>query len=166
MLPLSPSEFRDSVVYYTRTAKVLDSITAAGWDTALVRHGRELLISPILVNVNFDCGGGGGANNGPQNPDRRAEGGVIQSNNSSGCTIDIGGSKVDCDKWVEVLKQTSPTTPLFAGACASSLGNATRSSNTFFEAGTGDYLISMVVAGKTYRQVLRIERAGPGEVKP
>src|SRR5205823_5239725 len=119
--------------------------------------------SPIVVSVNFDCGGGG-ANNGPQNPDRRAEGGVLASNNSSGCMIDIGGSKVDCDKWVDVLKQTSPNTPLFSGACASSLGGFSRSSNTFFEAQPGDYLISMVVAGKTYKQVLRIDRAALGEV--
>jgi photosystem II stability/assembly factor-like uncharacterized protein len=155
--PMSPSEFRDSVRYYTRTAYVLDSVAKAGWDTTLVRRGREMLITTIVVNVSFDCGGGAGTN-----PDRRAEGGIVSR---SGCILDIGGSKVACDKWKEVLRAASPSISVQPAQCSSSL-ESTRSTNTFFEAQPGDYLVSMVVGGKTYRQTLRVDRAAAGEVKP
>ena len=162
---LGPADARDSIGYYSRTAKALDSVAAAGWDTALVRRSRELLISPVVVSVNFDCGGGGG---GPTNPDRRAEGGIVKSTgNITGCTLDIGpGSKIDCDKWMDLQRVINPTMTIQPGNCFTSSGTGTRSASVFFEAPPGDYLVSLVVGGKTYKQTLRVDRAAPGEVKP
>jgi hypothetical protein len=37
---------------------------------------------------------------------------------------------------------------------------------TGFQASTGDYLVSITVAGKTYKQVLHVDRVGPGELRP
>jgi len=34
-----------------------------------------------------------------------------------------------------------------------------------FEASTGDYLVSINVGGKTYKQVLHVDRVPPGEVR-
>jgi hypothetical protein len=126
-----------------------------------VRRARELLITPIVVSVNFDCGGGGG---GPINADRRAEGGIVRGG-SAPCALDIAGSKIDCDKWMDLQRVINPTANIQQGTCFTSLGN-TRSSSLFFEAQPGDYLVTMSFGGKTYKQVLRVDRAAAGEVKP
>jgi hypothetical protein len=34
-----------------------------------------------------------------------------------------------------------------------------------FEASTGDYLVTISVAGKVYKQVLHVDRVPPGEVR-
>ena len=160
---LGPADTRDSIGYYSRTGRALDSVAKAGWDTALVRKSREMLISPIVVSVNFDCGG----SSGPTNPDRRAEGGVIKSTgNITGCNLDIGGSKIDCDQWMDLQRVINPTMTIPPTQCFTSSGAGGRSTNTFFEAQPGDYLVTLVVGGKTLKQTLRVDRAAPGEVKP
>lgn len=161
MPDLTPSEFRDSVVYYTRTGRVLDSLAKAGWDTTLVRRSREMLISPIVVSVNINCGNQGGGQTDPMRP---AEGGVVAQGQSD-CTIDVGGSKTSCDNWMDLQRLINPTLTIPPGQCFTSAGFS-RSSTLFIEAQPGDYLVTATINGKQYRQVLRVERAAPGEVKP
>jgi hypothetical protein len=131
----------------------------------LVRRARELLISPIVVSVNFNCGGppAAGAGGPRTDPNRPAEGGVVRSGNS--CTLDIGGSNVDCEKWMDLQRAINPTATIQPGSCFTSLGVGTRSTNAFIEAPPGDYLVTLTVGDKTYKQVLRLERVGAGEVR-
>jgi hypothetical protein len=155
--PLSPSDARDSIQFYSRTARALDSVgKLPAWDTTLVRRAREMLITPILVNTGINCGGSGASD-----PQRPAEGGTV----SSACTVNIGGSNVSCDQWMPFLQVINPSLVVQPGNCFTSTGG-TRSTNLFFEAQPGDYLVTATIAGKTYRQILRVDRANPGEVKP
>jgi hypothetical protein len=164
--PLSPADARDSAVYYSRMGAALDSVAKAGWDTALVRHAREMLITPILVNVNFNCGNGATNSTVKTDPNRPAEGGQVGSANSSGCMLDIGGSSIDCDKWVAFHKTVNPKIDVFPGACFSSPPDApARSASSFFQAPSGDYRVVLSVGNQTYAQTLRVERVTAGDVR-
>jgi hypothetical protein len=160
--PLGPADARDSVAYYARTAAALDSVARAGWDTTLVRHAREMLITPIPVNVNINCGGPQAAGPVRTDPNRPAEGGAVTSGNS--CSIDIGGSSIDCGKWMDFQHVISPKANIQPGSCNSSFGGA-RNTTQYVQMPSGDYLVTLSTGGKTYRQTLRVDRAAAGEVR-
>ncbi len=165
--PLGPADLRDSILRVRATTRVFDSLEKAGWDTTLIKQGRQMLLNPPATGappVNINCGGGGGGTS----PDRPAEGGIVRSGSGGGgCTMTIGGANVDFDKYQEVqqlinraVNGPNPANTFVFGAPTGNRGTVG------FEAGTGDYLVSFSVGGKVYKQVLHVERVGPGEVRP
>jgi hypothetical protein len=101
--PLGPADLRDSIVRVRKTTTILDSLEKAGWDSTLIRQGRQLLLGPGgpgAPQMNINCGGGGGPG---ASPDRPAEGGVLRSG-SAGCTMTVGGVNVDFDKYQEAQR--------------------------------------------------------------
>jgi hypothetical protein len=161
--PLGPADLRDSVVRVRRISTVLDSLQQSGWDTSLVKIARSVLqpvagATPPPLNIN--CGGGGGPGS---SPDRPAEGGVVRAG-SSGCTATVGGQQIDFDKYQTVNRLINPPQPPGGGIVFFGGGGGNRGTVNF-EASTGDYLVSFKVGDKVYKQVLRVERVGPGEVR-
>jgi len=163
---LGPADLRDSIVRARTIGAVLDSVSQAGWDTTFVRTARTVLqpaagTPPPQMNIN--CGGGGGPG---ASPDRPAEGGVVRGNTGvSGCTITANGVNIDGDKYTELQRLISKAINPNSGVNVFFFGTPGARGTVGFEASTGDYLVSMTVAGKTYRQVLHVERVPPGEVR-
>src|SRR5262249_40566684 len=89
---------------------------------------------------------GGGGGGGP-------EGGVVR-NGSSGCTMTVGGANMDFDKYQEaqrlINRAINGPNPNAAGNVFF-FGGAGNRGTTGFQASTGDYLVSITVAGKTYK---------------
>ena len=163
--PLSPSEYRDSVQRVARSRVVFDSLEKAGYDSVAIRVGRQLYLgtgvaqagAPAGLNITF---GGPPAGGGMTNPLRPAEGPPMSAANNN--LITINGVSVDFEKYQEVQRLIANTPvggPIFIGAPGG------RSATTSFEAATGDYLVSFTVGGKTYKQVLRVEKVNAGEVR-
>jgi hypothetical protein len=167
--PLGPADLRDSIVRARKTTSILDSLEKAGWDSTLIRQGRQLLLGPGgpgAPQMNVNCGGGGPGGS----PDRPAEGGVVRSGSfGGGCTMTLGGVNVDFDKYQEAqrlinraINGPNPNAGgnvIFFGAGPGNRGT------TGFQASTGDYLVSITVGGKTYKQVLHVDRVAPGELR-
>jgi photosystem II stability/assembly factor-like uncharacterized protein len=162
---LSPSARRDSIVRVRKTTLVLDSVAKAGWDTTFMRHAREVLLpAGAAPQMNVNCGGPAGPGT---NPDRPAEGGVVRGGgNFSGCTLTVNGANIDMDKYQEL--QTAINRAINGPAANPNVfffGTPGNRSTVGFEASTGDYLVSISVGGKTYKQVLHVERVPSGEVR-
>jgi hypothetical protein len=163
---LSPSALRDSIVRVRKTTSVLDSVAKAGWDTTFMRRARELLLpTGAAPQTNINCGGGGGPG---INPDRPAEGGVVRGGGGgfSGCTMTVNGANVDMEKYQEL--QTAINRAINgpnANPNVFFFGTPGNRGTIGFEASTGDYLVTISVAGKVYKQVLHVDRVPPGEVR-
>jgi hypothetical protein len=162
---LSPSALRDSIVRVRKTTLVLDSVAKAGWDTTFMRRAREVLLpAGAAPQMNVNCGGGGGAGT---NPDRPAEGAVVRGGSGfSGCTMTVNGASVDMEKYQELQTainraingpNSNPNVFFF--------GTPGNRGTVGFEASTGDYLVSISVGGKTFKQVLHVDRVSSGEVR-
>jgi hypothetical protein len=165
--PLGPADLRDSIVRVRKTTAILDSLEKAGWDSTLIRQGRQLLLGPggpSAPQMSINCGGGGGPGS---SPDRPAEGGVVRSG-SAGCTMTVGGVNVDFDKYQEaqrlINRAINGPNPN-AGGNVFFFGGPGSRGTTGFQASTGDYLVSITVGGKTYKQVLHVDRVAPGELR-
>jgi hypothetical protein len=163
--PLSPSALRDSIVRVRKTTLVLDSVAKTGMDTTFMRHAREALLpagTPPQLNIN--CGGGGGPGT---NPDRPAEGGVVRGGSGfSGCTMTVNGANMDMEKYQELQSAINRAiNGPSSNANVFFFGTPGNRSTVGFEASTGDYLVSITVAGKTYKQVLHVDRVPAGEVR-
>jgi photosystem II stability/assembly factor-like uncharacterized protein len=163
---LSPSALRDSIVRARKTTAVLDSVTKAGWDTTFMRRAREVLMpAGVPPQMNFNCGGGGGPGT---NPDRPAEGSVVRSGGGggfSGCTMTVNGESIDMEKYQELQTAINRSINPNANPNAFFFGTPGNRGTVGFEASTGDYLVSITVAGKTYKQVLHVDRVPLGEVR-
>ena len=162
--PLSPSALRDSIVRVRKTTAVLDSVERAGMDTAFMRHAREVLLpTGAAPQLNINCGGGGPGTN----PDRPAEGAVVRGGSGfSGCTMTVNGANIDMEKYQAVqLAINRAINGPSANPNAIFFGTAGNRSTVGFEASTGDYLVSISVGGKTFKQVLHVDRVPPGEVR-
>jgi hypothetical protein len=165
--PLGPADLRDSIVRARKTTTILDSLEKAGWDSTLIRQGRQLLLGPGGPNapqMNINCGGGPGAS-----PDRPAEGAVVRSGSAAGgCTMTVGGVNVDFDKYQEaqrlINRAINGPNPN-AGGNVFFFGGPGNRGTQGFQASTGDYLVSISIGGKTYKQVLHVDRVTPGELK-
>jgi len=163
---LGPADLRDSIVRARKTVAVFDSVEKAGWDTTFMRLARLALLpggaTPPQMNIN--CGGGGGPG---VSPDRPAEGGVVRGGSGfSGCAITINGATIDSDKYQEIQRLINRAiNPNAANNNVFFFGTPGARGTVGFEASTGDYLVSMTAAGKTYKQVLHVERVPPGEVR-
>ena len=167
--PLGPADLRDSIIRARKTAAVFDSIEKAGWDSAFVRVSKLALMpgAATAPQMNINCGGGGG---GAQilNPDRPGEGGVVRSGAGggfSGCAITVNGSNIDGDKYSELQRLINTSINPGGNPNVFFFGSPGARGTVGFEAGTGDYLVSMTIAGKTYKQILHVEKVGPGEVR-
>jgi len=167
--PLGPADLRDSVVRVRKTTFVLDSLTKAGWDTAFMRMAHDALspapgAPPVQSNIN--CGGPPAP--GVTSPDRPAEGGIVKSNSGfgAGCTMTLNGANIDFEKYQEVqtLINRSINGPVPNNGVVFFGGGGNRGTVNF-EASTGDYLVSFSLGGKTYKQVLHVDRVGPNEVR-
>jgi photosystem II stability/assembly factor-like uncharacterized protein len=166
--PLGPADLRDSIVRARKTTAILDSLEKAGWDSTLVRQGRQLLLGPggpTAPQMSINCGGGGGPGS---SPDRPAEGGVVRSG-SAGCTMTVGGVNVDFDKYQEaqrlINRAINGPNPNAGGNVFFFGGGPGNRGTTGFQASTGDYLVSITVGGKTYKQILHVDRVAPGELR-
>jgi hypothetical protein len=130
-----------------------------------MRLARDVLMpSGAAPQTNINCGGGGPGTN----PDRPAEGGVVRSGSGfSGCTMTVNGANMDMDKYQELQSLVNraingpgnPNNGVFFFGGPGSRGTVG------FEASTGDYLVSMSVGGKVYKQVLHVDRVPPNEVR-
>jgi len=79
----------------------------------------------------------------------------------------IGGINVDFDKYQEAqrLINRAINGPNGGGNVIFIGGGAGNRGSTFVQASTGDYLVSFTVAGKTYKQVLHVDRVAPGDLR-
>ena len=162
---LGPADLRDSIVRARKIGAVLDSVSQAGWDTTFVRTARTVLqpaVGAAPPQMNINCGGGGPGTS----PDRPAEGGIVRGNTGfSGCTITANGVNIDSDKYSELQRLISKAINPNSGGNVFFFGTPGARGTVGFEASTGDYLVSMTVAGKTYKQVLHVERVPAGDVR-
>ncbi len=162
---LSPSARRDSIVRVRKTTLVLDSVAKAGWDTAFMRHAREVLLpTGAAPQMNINCGGPAGPGT---NSDRPGEGGIVRGGGGfTGCTLTVNGANIDMEKYQELQ---SAINRAINGPSANPnvffFGTPGNRSTVGFEASTGDYLVSITIGGKPYKQVLHVERVPSGEVR-
>jgi len=166
---LSPSEKRDSILKATRAPVVLDSLAKAAYDsTALAR--AKVLLNPPAGGGGFGGRGGGRRGGGvacerpltqwdafcgrpgegtaprPGTPDAAAEGGGPNR----------GAAEPESVR--KIFELIGLKVPAGAGGRGGFGGGGAGS-----EANTGSYLVTLNVGDKTYKQVLRIERASGGE---
>ena len=181
----SPSERRDSIVRAVRVPHVLDSLQKAKYDSASLARARELLQPPAAAALPAGGrgaggegapGGGrggaachmpttqwepfcprpgeaaaGGAGAGPAGGGRGAGGAIGPESERVRRVFDIIGLR-------------------FAGAGGRGGGGGGRGGFgggtpgvQNFTAGTGDYLVTLVVGGQTLKQKLRVERISGGD---
>ena len=161
---LSPSALRDSIVRVRKTTLVFDSVAKAGGDTAFMRHARELLLpAGAAPQTNINCGGGGGPGT---NPDRPGEGAVVRGGGGfSGCTMTVNGANIDMDKYQQLQTAINRAINPNANPNVFFFGTPGNRGTVGFEASTGDYLVTINVAGKVYKQVLHVDRVPLGEVR-
>ncbi|MHB1313093.1 MAG: WD40/YVTN/BNR-like repeat-containing protein, partial [Gemmatimonadaceae bacterium] len=166
--PLSASERRDSILKAVRAPVVLDSLVKAGYDSTAIARARQLLNPP--------AGGGGFGGRGGGGPGGR--GGV-------GCERPL-------TQWDTFCARPGEGTPPRAGAAAAAEGGpqargpepenvkkifgliglkvpaaAGRGFGGFgaggTEASTGQYLVTLKVGDKSFKQVLKVERVSGGD---
>ena len=177
--PLSASERRDSILKAVRGPKVLDSLTAAKYDSAALARAKQLIL-PAAAGA---AGGRGG----------RAGGG-------GGGGRGAGGAPCyqPLTQWETFCARPGEETPRAAGASADAFGGrggrggASEPANVLkifqligikppapaggrggggfgggaaggFTVGTGDYLVTLTVGTTTLKQKLHVERVSGGD---
>jgi hypothetical protein len=169
--PLSPSQRRDSVIAARRTAFVFDSLEKAGtMPKASLDRIRQTIASGDLAAFFRGGGGGGGGGGRPGTWNARpGEGPVV---GGTGAGRGQGGES-------GAAAEQSPADLLnaFPGGLQElqqllrppGQGGGRRGGGGFgggAQAPTvaaGDYLVSLTVGGKTYKQLLRVERLSGGD---
>jgi hypothetical protein len=178
--PLTISQRRDSIVQANRMNFVFDSLEKAGTLTkAQLDRIRGMIASG---NPGFGRGGGGGGRGGPGGGwvARPGEGAVIGARGGAGQGGGAGGEGAQAggeeniqdmlnvfpggaQEFQELLRPPSQRGGRggggggFGGLFGGGRGGQAPVVNT------GDYLVTLQVGGRTYKQVLRVERMSGGE---
>jgi hypothetical protein len=166
--PLSPSQLRDSVIAARRMTFVFDSLEKAGTmpKPALDRI-RQMMMSGDLAGL-FRGGGRGGAGSGAFVP-RPGEGAVVGATGARGGGE--GAAAESADNPADALNafpggaqelQVLLRPPGQQGRGAGGGGFGGRGAQAPVVA-SGDYLVTLTVGGKTYKQLLRVDRVSGGE---
>jgi photosystem II stability/assembly factor-like uncharacterized protein len=167
--PLSPSQLRDSVIAARRMTFVFDSLEKAGTmpKPALDRI-RQMMMSGDVAGLFRGGGGGrGGAASGAWNP-RPGEGAVVGAAGARGggqAGGESGGGENPADALnafpggaQELQRLLRPPGQQGRGG-----GGGFGRGNQAPVVASGDYLVTLTVGGKTYKQLLRVERVSGGD---
>ena len=163
--PLSPSQLRDSVVAARRMTFVFDSLEKAGAipKPALDRI-RQLVMSGDVAGL--FRGGGRGAGSGAWNP-RPGEGAVVGASGAR-----AGAGEAASDNPADALNafpggaqefQQLLRPPGQQGRGGGGFGGFGGRGTQAPVVASGDYLVTLTVGGKTYKQLLRVERVSGGD---
>src|SRR5690242_17079739 len=173
--PLTISQRRDSIIQANRMNFVFDSLEKAGTMTkAQLDRIRGMIASG---NPGFGRGGGGGGRGGPGG----AGGGAVAGGRGGGAQGDGEGAQTGGEENSQDMLASFPggaqefgdllrppgqrggrggggggLGALFGGGGGRGGGQAP-------VVNTGDYLVTLTVGGRTYKQVLRVERMSGGE---
>lgn len=178
--PAGPSagERRDSILKAVRGPVVLDSLTKAKYDPAAIARARELLAPPAAPagaggrgGAFAGAGGRGGRGGGAQpchmpltqwdefcaRPGESAAGGGGGGRGGAGGPI--GPESANVRRIFDIIGA-----PLAGGGGRGGRGGfaAFGGGGGSFTAGTGDYLVTLIVGGQTQKQTLRVERVSGG----
>jgi hypothetical protein len=174
--PLSPSQRRDSVERAQRTAFVIDSLEKAGAARPVIETLRRLASGSIDAAALFRGGTRGTAAGGPWVA-RPGEGAIV----GAGAAGEGGEGAAGAGEQgpMEALNAfpggTDALTELFripgrpvergGGGLAGLLGGAGggRRGASAPVVPSGDYLVTLTVGGRSYRQLLRVERLSGGD---
>ncbi|HLA91516.1 MAG TPA: hypothetical protein VJL28_13900 [Gemmatimonadaceae bacterium] len=181
---LSASEKRDSILRVARAPQVLDSLQKAGYDTAAIAQAKQLIAAvtnpaaaaaaaAALAGGRGGGGGGGGGGAGGGGGGRGVAGcerPLVQGDPfcarpgegaAGGGGGGFGGRGGAPAANVVRIFQIVGMTPLGGGGRGGGGGGGRGGGAAGgFTANSGDYVVTMTVAGQTYRQLLRVERAG------
>jgi len=169
--PLSPSQLRDSVVAARRMTFVFDSLEKAGAipKPALDRI-RQMMMSGDVAGL-FRGGGRGGAGGGAWNP-RPGEGAVVRAAGARGGGEAAAGGAGASDNPAYALNafpggaqefQQLLRPPGQQGRGGGGFGGFGGRGAQAPVVASGDYLVTLTVGGKTYKQLLRVERVSGGD---
>jgi hypothetical protein len=165
--PLSPSQLRDSVIAARRMTFVFDSLEKAGTmpKPALDRI-RQMMMSGDIAGF-FRGGGRGGAAGGAWNP-RPGEGAVVGATRGRGGGQAGGGGGESPAEALNAFPggaqelQQLLRPPGQQGGRGGFGGFGGRGGQAPV-VNSGDYLVSLTVGGKTYKQLLRVDRVSGGD---
>ena len=180
---LTPGERRDSVLRAVRAPQVLDSLVKAKYDTVAIARARTLL-QPAAAAAAGGRGGraGGGGGGGGRSGDschmpltqwepfcaRPAEQAAGRGGAGADPTAEGGfggrGGPVgpESDKVRKIFDIIGLKVPGGGGRGGGGRGGFGGGPGAF-TASTGDYLVTLVVNGQTYKQKLRVERVSGGD---
>ena len=167
---LTPSERRDSILKAVRAPRVLDSLRAAGYDSVALARVRTLL-NPPPAGGRGGRGGGAGGGRGALPPNcerpltqwdpfcaRPGEGTVVGGRAGAGQTGEaVGGPGGPEPANVIKVFQLIGIRPPATGGRGGGAGGGGRGGIGGSVVGAGDYLVTMTVGGRTFRQVLHVE---------
>ncbi|MEO7087036.1 MAG: hypothetical protein ABI442_17475, partial [Gemmatimonadaceae bacterium] len=188
---LSPSQHRDSILLHVRAPQVLDSLQKAGFDSAAVRQVRAqvaTLINPAPANPFGGRGGGGGRGGaGGQACDhpttmwetfcarpaevvgggRRGGGAPADATPAAAPAAGRGGragrgqaAMQSLDPVARIWSIIGMNPPAAQGGRGGGGGGFGGAAGGL--ANTGDYLVTLIVNGQSYKQSFRVERTSGG----
>jgi len=165
--PLSPSQLRDSVIAARRMTFVFDSLEKAGaMPKPALDRIREMIMSGDVAGL-FRGGGRGGAGAGAWNPrpgegavvgaGARGAGEVVSDNPADALNAFPGGAQE-----LQQLLRPPGQRGRGGGGFGGFGGFGGRGAQAPVVA-SGDYLVTLTGGGKTYKQLLRVERVSGGD---
>jgi photosystem II stability/assembly factor-like uncharacterized protein len=161
---LSPSQLRDSVIAARRMSFVFDSLEKAGTmpKPALDRI-RQMMTSGDVAGL-FRGGRGGAGGNTAWNP-RPGEGAVVGAAGARGGGEGAGGGENPADALNAFPGGAQELQQLLRppGQQGRGGGGGFGRGNQGPTVASGDYLVTLTVGGKTYKQLLRVERVSGGD---
>ena len=173
--PLSPSQLRDSIVAARRMTFVFDSLEKAGTmpKPALDRI-RQTMASGDIAGLFRGGGGGGGGRGGAggsgwnARPGEGAVVGAVQGGRGEGAEAGAEPSPMDAlnafpggmQELNQLLRPPGQTGGGRGGGGGFGGGGGGGQGAVV---APGDYLVTLTVAGKTYKQLLRVERVSGGD---
>ena len=171
--PLSPAGTRDSVIAARRLDFVFDSLGESGMDTLALGRFKRMLQGGDMQQMFAAFGGGGGGGGGGfggsgvwvprpgEQPAAQRGGGGGARGAASGAAAAAGIT--DPSQAFQIIQLLNPRGGGGGGGGGFNLPGAPRTQAPIVE--PGDYLVSMTVNGKTFKQKLRVERAsGTGTI--
>jgi hypothetical protein len=189
---LSPSQKRDSILLHVRAPAVLDSLARAGYDTAAIRTVRTQVAQ--IVNPNPNAGGGRGGRGGRGGQGGQAcehpttqwerfcarpaeepvEGGrgSLQPDTATAAAAAPAARRGRGGATGEAALNPVERIWTLIGMPAPAPAGGRGGRGGFFgaagttTANTGDYLVTLVVNGQTYRQTFRVERVSGNDDGP
>ena len=171
--PLSPSQLRDSVIAARRMSFVFDSLEKAGTmpKPALDRI-RQMMTSGDIAGL-FRGGGRGSAGTGGVWNPRPGEGAIVGAagarGGGEGAAAEGAGGENPLDALnafpggAQELQQLLRPPGQQGGRGGGGFGGFGGRGGQAPVVASGDYLVTLTVGGKTYKQLLRVERVSGGD---